>query len=67
MPLDYEERDKLEDLFIWYRARLKGDEAAQRSLQRKYDTLKDDLSLTYEQARVALSQELADCLPEGDE
>jgi hypothetical protein len=67
VPLDYEESDKLENLFIWYRARLSGDEAAQRSLQRKYDELKDDLSLAYEQAKAALSKELIDCLPEGDE
>jgi hypothetical protein len=39
------------------------DEAALRSLKRKYEELQDDVQLSSEQAQAQLIQEYDDCLP----
>lgn len=50
----------------WLRAESPGDEAAQRSLERKYEQLREARffgEISYEAAREELFQECYDCLP----
>lgn len=67
MPLDYEEHEALERLYMRYRARLFHDNAARRAIDRKYrELLQEDLVISSKEAEAELTAEYLECLPDED-